>query len=157
MNLPSFGDHCRRVGVDPLDRRPYISRYLDAKNLGSDRHEELAHLAFNLVQAQFRLVDISQTVALDNAQRVAAQRSEVDGWQQKADRFLNHVPGRLFEEMLEDFSTIAAVSRVLDESERNFVALGLAGRIGEVDVAPVVEPYSWEGGPSGKRDSALAE
>lgn len=158
MDLPSFRDHCRSIDADPLDKKPYILRYLEAKGWDENRYRELARLAFNLVQAEFRLNDISQTVATDNSQRLAAQQDEIVGWQNKVNRYTQGpVSISLYKEMVNDFRTMAAEARQLNEAERNFMALGLEGRIGEVVTEPAKEgQYSWQLESSGKGDSAFA-
>lgn len=158
MSLPTYHDHRNGIGIDFLDRRPYLARYLEAKELSPQRYGELARLAFNLVQAQFRLSDISQTISPHTDQKVAAQHGEVVGWQAKIDRYTDGRPGSAYvlREMIGDFSCMAAEARQPDESERELIALGQAGRINEVVVATIDEPYSWQYGPSDARDSAFA-
>jgi len=144
--------------MDRLDRRSYVERYLAAKELNIGSYGTLAQLAFNLVQARFRLADISLTEAADNESRLAAQRSEVIGWKAKADRYVHERAGRLhlFEEMIADFSTMAAAAREPDDYEQTLMALGRAGRNTEVTVDPVVEAYTYQQGSYGARDSAFA-
>lgn len=158
MDLLSYHDYCRERDADPLVEGPYVLRYLEAKGMDENRYGELARLVFNLVQAESRLNDIIQTVATDNSQRLAAQQNEVDGWKNKVERCTQGPVSILFyKEMVNDFRTMAAEARQPDKEERNFTALGQAGRIDEVVTKPADEGlYSWQYGPSGKRDSAFA-
>jgi len=158
MSLPTYIDHCNRIGIEHLDRRPYLERYLDAKGLDKKTYGEVAFLAFNLVRATFRLEDISQSEREKNEQRISAQEAEIVGWEQKAERYLDGRPGRTstYYELIADFGAMAVESRVPDADEREHMALGISGRIGDVVVAPEVAMLAWQSEYYDPRDSAFA-
>lgn len=158
MEIPTYIDHNNGVREDPLDRRPYLERYAEARGLDTPTKTYLAHLAFKQVEAEFRLVDVSQSVRPVDDNRTQAYADEVAGWQAKAARFLVDYPGLyLFMNMLDDFRTMAAFARVMDEDERQFSSMCAAGLAGQVEVELLApEPYAWQN-PANAFDSAFAD
>ena len=124
------------------------SAFNDARSehLPSEKNYSLAYMAYQYTRSIYRLADMSQSIDANNTLRMAAQKADVDGWLAKTNRYIGGSQGwrTVFDEMVRDFSEAASSAREPDEEERAFMALGQAGRIGEVVVRPVVEPYSWE-------------
>lgn len=155
--LPRWSEYV--LTTHTIDRRSYLALYLDARGLCYEGGEDgktprgtcadLAKLAFGSVQASFRLSDIAQS-SPGNAQRIAAQRAEVEGWDAKAGRYLARVPlESLYRQMVADFSRLATESRVPDNDELERIILAAQGRINDVVPGAPSTAYSWQHDGSG--------
>lgn len=156
-DLPRWSEHVRRD--NPIDRRSYLARYLDAKGLSYEGgkggktpkgpNADLARLAFGYVQASFRLSDITQSTPGD-AHRIAAQRAEVKGWGAKTARYLAGLSlHKIHNEMVADFTSLAEEARVPDKEELERIILAARGRINDVVVDAPSAAYSWQEEGSG--------
>ncbi len=155
MSLPTLIDHNNEIGIEAGDRRPYLERYVEAKNIelaekfadGSVavRHTlspELARLAFTFVKATFRLIDIQQSNRDDNADRVKAQQADVDVWTSRVDAVTTGYVA--FHETIDYFTRKASDARLEDDEETRHKILGLQNRAGEIVVeAEPDSPLSW--------------
>jgi len=131
MSLPTYEEHCSPQNTN---RKPFLETYLEAKGYGKkeETFHTLAFLTFNLVNANFRLADISVYPQSLNA--ITAQEQEITGWQAKLDRFMKgrHHILSASSGFQADFAEMATNSRISSQEDRDFVALAEAGRIAEI-------------------------
>lgn len=144
MSFPTYEAH--NTSTDHR-KRPFLDVYLEAKGFNKNDHtvRSLAFFTFNLVNASFRLSDIS--IYPQSLQALTAQEQEVAGWQAKLYRFLNgkHHLLSITAAFREDFTEMAVDSRVPTQEDRDFTALAMAGRIDEVP-PEISEPFvhAWQ-------------
>lgn len=131
MSFATYEEHC--LSTDG-HRKPFLDTYLEAKgfNKNDTTFHSLAFLAFHLVNAKFRLSDISIYPLSQSA--IVAQKSEIAGWQAKLYRFIEgkHHVLRVLDGFQVDFTEMATTSRIPTQEDREFTELAIAGRIGEI-------------------------
>jgi len=144
MEFPTYEAHNMST---ERNRKPFLDAYLEAKGYReSDRSAGyLAFLAFNLVNAKFRLSDIS--IFPQSQLAISAQELEILGWQAKISRFIEnkHHLHSVLGVFQADFTEMATASRIPDQEDREFTALAMAGRIDEIppkNTEPFV--YAWQ-------------